>query len=243
MRNMSKYLEEFDKLKFEDIQSFYRKKKFLEISETLNGIKSVIEIGCGESSIFEYRQWQKNVLIEPIEEFSKRLSDRIGTQNIKISNCFLEDFCCTDTFDLVVVSCLLHEIPDKHTFMRAVLGLMGENSLLYLDVPNALSMHRYLAVSSGYLDDVFSLTQTSKKMQQSDTVFCTTSLCEFLNKYGLTMTNYGTNFVKFFHHSRMADLLTGGNLGTRELDALYDMQKYFPLNGSEIWAVARKINV
>jgi len=40
MRNMSKYLEEFEKLKFEDIQSFYRKKKFLEISETLNGVLS-----------------------------------------------------------------------------------------------------------------------------------------------------------------------------------------------------------
>lgn len=240
MRNMSKYLEEFDKLEFEDVQSFYRKKKFLEVVDTLQDVKTVIEIGCGESSIFEFRQWQKNALIEPIEEFSNRLSKRINIQNLEISNCALEAFSGTDTFDLVVVSCLLHEIQDKHDFMRAVKSLMHQNSVLYLDVPNAFSMHRYLAVSSGYLTDVFSVTQTSKTMQQGDTVFSAASLGEFFNSCGFTMMETGTNFVKFFHHARMAEMLAAGHLGTEELDAFYDMQKDFPENGSEVWCLARK---
>ena len=242
MRNMNRYLEEFDKLEFESIQSFYRKKKFLEIANTLQEVKSVIEIGCGGSSIFEFRQWQKNALIEPIEEFTIRLGERIDTQNIEILNCTLEALGSTNSFDLVVVSCLLHEILDKHDFMRAVASLMHPDSILYLDVPNAYSMHRYLAVSSGYLEDVFSVTQTSKKMQQSNTVFSVASLREFLCGCGFEITDVGTNFVKFFHHSRMAEMLAAGYLSNKELDAFYEMQKDFPENGSEIWVLARKTN-
>ena len=240
---MQKYLEEFDGLKFEDIQSFYRKKKFLEITDGLNDIKSVVEIGCGVSSIFEFRQWQKNVLVEPEIAFINRLSGRIDVKNIEISNSFLEDFSEPGTFDLVVVSCLLHEIPDKNYFINAISNIMKPGGLLYVDVPNALSMHRYLAVSSNYLEDVFSTTETSKKMQQGDTVYCPVTLTEFISARSFKVVDIGTNFIKFFHHTRMAEILASGELGQKELDAFYDMQKFFPENGSEIWCLARKCNV
>ena len=240
MRNMGRYLEEFDKLKFEDIQSFYRKKKFFEIIDPLQDIKSVIEIGCGESSVFEFKQWKRNVLVEPEFEFINRLSGRTNIDNIYISNSFLENFKGNDTFDLVVVSCLLHEIPNKNNFMKAVWGIMNEGGLLYIDVPNALSIHRYLAVSSKHLDNLFSTTETSKKMQQADTVFFPQGFSDFLTTRGFIIVDIGTNFVKFFHHARMADILATGNLGKKELDAFYDMQKDFPENGSEIWCLAKK---
>lgn len=242
MRNMDKYLEEFDKLEFESIQAFYRKRKFFEVLDTQREFNSVVEIGCGESSIFEFRQWHKNALIEPIAEFSDRLSKRINIQNIEIINSSLESCTRKHKFDLVVVSCLLNEISDKRNFMRAVARLMKPDSLLYIDVPNAHSMHRYLAVSSGYLENIFSVTETSRTMQQGDIVFSTESLCDFLTTCGFNSIDFGTNFVKFFHHARMAELVDMGYLTDKELDAFYEMQKDFPKNGSEIWVLARKSN-
>jgi trans-aconitate methyltransferase len=243
MRDMSNYVEEFDNLEFEDIQSFYRKKKFFEVTDTLEGIGSTIEIGCGESSIFEFRRWQKNVLIEPVDTFINRLDKRIDTKDIEISNCFLEDFSKSDTFDLIVVSCLLHEISNKINFMDCIRKLMHPKSLLYLDVPNALSIHRYLAVSSGYLDTIYSVTETSRIMQQSNSVFSVVSLEELINSCGFAVIDMGTNFIKFFHHARMAELVAAGHLRDKELDSFYHMQKDFPENGSEIWCLARKNDV
>ena len=242
MRDLKKYLKDFDNLEFENIQASYRKKKFFEVLSNFNDVNHVLEIGCGENSIFEHQVWHSNTLIEPIQEFISRLNHRIDTTAININHCYLEDFKSPKKYDLIVLSCLLHEISDKAYFIGCLKNLMHGKSIIYIDVPNALSVHRHLAVYSGYLNDVYSKTETSEQMQQDDTVFSPDSLSTFLKDCGFEVKDIGTNFVKFFHHSKMAALVEEGHLGKNELDAFYDLEKTFPENGSEIWCVAGKIN-
>ena len=245
MRDLKKYLFDFDNLEFENIQASYRKKKFFEVLSNIDLIEQfnhVLEIGCGENSIFEHQIWHSNTLIEPIPDFISRLNKRIDTTAIDIHQCYLEDFKSTKKYDLIVLSCLLHEINDKAYFMSRLKTLMHEKSKIYIDVPNALSVHRYLAMYSGYLSGIYSKTQTSEQMQQDDTVFSPESLTAFLKECGFEVTSIGTNFVKFFHHARMAALVEEGHLGTTELDAFYDLEKIFHENGSEIWCVAGQSN-
>ena len=84
VRDLDKYLSDFDSLPFEDVQARYRKKNLFEILNKLSAVERVIEVGCGESSIFEYRRFHTEAIIEPIPEFITRLGGQLSLQGVKI---------------------------------------------------------------------------------------------------------------------------------------------------------------
>lgn len=240
MRDLKEYLKNFDELPFENIQSFYRKKNFLEVIHKIPKLCKVVEIGCGESSIFEYKKFQDQTIIEPIGEFLKRLGQRIEIENISVINSMVEDVETDEKFDLVVASCVLHEVEQQDAFIMKLKGFLKDTGYLYIDVPNALSLHRHLAVETGYIPSVYEKTSTQKNMQQNNTVFDGRSLNTFLNLHGLKVTQSGGYFLKPFHHQKMLDLFDTGQLTEIELDGLYEIGKNHENLASEIYALCQK---
>lgn len=238
MRNMEKYLSDFDALPFENIQASYRKRKFFENISKLPEINSVLEIGCGTSSIFEIKKFKINYLIEPVVEFCNRLSKRTSISDIVICNDFLEDSNLQSTFDLVVISCVLHEVPNPDKFIRKAISYLGSNGYIYIDVPNAKSFHRYLAVSTGHLKSIYDVSTTQRHMQQSAHVFTTETLRSYLEGHGLQVLESGGYFIKPFHHQRMQVLVDQNIITKVDLDGFFDLGESLGEFGSEIYALA-----
>ena len=63
-------------------------------------------------------------------------------------------------FDLVVVSSLLHEVPDPGALLRAIHSACGPSTIVHVNVPNVRSFHRLLAVEMGVIDSVFTQSET-----------------------------------------------------------------------------------
>ena len=240
MRDMNKYLSDFDALPFEKIQAKYRKKKFFENVSTLKNINSVLEVGCGTSSIFETKKFKSNYLVEPIKVFCDRLSNRINVSDIVIKNCFLEESRLEKTFDLVVLSCVLHEVPDADRFLREAIKYLNPNGYIYIDVPNAKSLHRQLAVATGYLKSIYVTSTTQQTMQQSANIFTRETLKYFLEQYGLNVIDSNGFFIKPFHHERMQFLVDQGVISDDDLEGFFILGNLMGEFGSEIYAIANK---
>lgn len=240
MRDMEKYLVDFDSLPFENVQAIYRKKKFFQKISKLDHIKSVLEVGCGTSSIFEQNKFKCNYIVEPINEFCDRLSKKIDISDVVIQNCFLEDANIDTTFDLVVLSCVLHEVENPEIFLKKAISLLGPEGLIYVDVPNAKSFHRLFAVATGYLNSIYGTTSTQHQMQQSTIVYTEDSLKKILEKNGLKVIDSGGYFIKPFHHERMQLMLDNKIMNDKDLDGLFALGDLIGEFGSEIFALSRK---
>ena len=125
-RNIDKYSQDYiNNYGFESILVKYRRNKVLE---TLNNYKSkrILEIGCGVDSISNYYvNFDKWVIVEPSKKFLKTAVKDKHNSNIEIYSDFFEniiDVLSNKNFDFVILSALLHEVPNTTSFLQKIVG-------------------------------------------------------------------------------------------------------------------------
>ena len=237
MRDLENYYQNFRQLKFEDTMAFYRKKAFLENLPKHQEFVNVLEVGCGESSIFEYKKFKKCTTVDPIEPFLARLKSNPECYHVASHCCSLEDFETAEVFDLIVASCLLHELFDLTPFLRKIRSLLTTNGIFYVDVPNANSFHRHFAIATGHLKNLQDKTTTQLHMQQKQDAFTKDSLISTLEKHDFNVTSCKGYFIKPFHHKRMFDLIKSGTFTKADLDGFYLVGKELDDFAAEIFAI------
>lgn len=249
MRDIKKYVEEYKAVDydFEKTLVRYRRKKVLEILDR-HKPKNILEIGCGMDSIANYYTNYDNFLIvEPSQEFASKAIKK-QNEKIKVYVDFIEnkiDILKYEYFDFILLSSLLHEIPDPQGFLKSVVSLCKEETILHINVPNSRSFHLLWAYEAGIIKKMDELTATAYKLQQN-TAFNAEKLSDLVQSCGLDILDKGSYFLKPFNHQKMAMSLKGENdknggalLDDRLLDGLYSMTKYMPDLGCEIFINAK----
>ena len=234
------YQQMYDELPFEETMAAFRKNiviKFL----TDRKCKNILEVGCGNDSIINhYKDFEKAVVVEPSPVFFERLK-KINTDPAK-EIIFINDFFSaalkhqydfTKT-DAVVISGLLHELPEPEKLLKDVFTIIGNETAVHINVPNANSFHRLLAVEAGIIKDVKELSVLQKQLKQPHT-FTLSDLKSLAQICGFTVFEEGSYFIKPFTHKQMAFLQMQPMFGKSIIDGLDKMIKYFPENGSEIF--------
>ena len=241
MRNLDGYTSEYLDLPFERILESYRRGAVINYIHQ-NNSKKILEVGCGVNPIFtSLDQACKVTVIEPSKElFDIALFKSKCYKNSRVVNTILEDFESSNEFDLIVLSSILHEVTDKKKFMEKVLSLSGTGTKIYINVPNAKSIHRLLAVCMGLIEDEFEISDTQLKMQQLSKPFTTESLSNFVQNCGFHVIDFGTIFVKPFTHKQMQSLVDSAFLNEDILNGLNKLALYLPEIGSEIWMSVKR---
>jgi SAM-dependent methyltransferase len=203
----------------------------------------VIEIGCGrESAIVDappVRAWH---VVEPSPAFALRaraLADRfpglrVHQQTLEQGAIALRDV----RPDVVLVSALLHEVADDERFLSALRVLCGPHTRVHIDVPNALSLHRQMAVAMGLLATPYAETTRARVLQQHRT-YDIAQLQRTLTRHGFAIERTGSYYLKPFSHAQLADALRAGIITDAYLRACDDLSAVAPALGAEIFAVAR----
>jgi len=224
----------------------YRRRLVLE---KLSAIKpeTVVEVGCGAELLYQHyiqaggavEQW---VIVEPGSEFYG-IASKSGLPNLSVIQGFFEEVILQIKAilptppDLIIISGVLHEVASPRELLRAAQSIMGEQSVLHVNVPNATSLHRMLAKSMGLINDVKDLSTRNLELLQHR-VYDAASLREDLEATGLAVVNGGGYLVKPFTHEQMQTI--SPQLGEAVLDGLYQMGKDHPELASEIYLEARK---
>ncbi|NTW98368.1 MAG: class I SAM-dependent methyltransferase [Geobacteraceae bacterium] len=241
----SAYLADYG---FESVMVHYRRKLLLERLEKYRPA-IVVEIGCGSELLYE--AWLKQggaaerwVTVEPASQFAE-LARTSNLPKLQVICDFFENAVdeakkkLTSEPDMVICSCLLHEVPSASELLLAIARIMGEHSLLHLNVPNSESFHRRLAKSMGLIVNTKAMSDRSISLLQNR-VYDMQSLRSDLAAAGLEVIEEGGYLIKPFTHKQMEQ--TVPVIGDQVLDGLYLLGKELPDQASEIFVEARRLN-
>jgi 2-polyprenyl-3-methyl-5-hydroxy-6-metoxy-1,4-benzoquinol methylase len=234
---MEQYIKEYNKHNFEAVQVSYKQKKVLE-QLRLYPHKNILDIGCGPSPLFIYTDdFDTMTVVDPETEFienAKRLSQ--GNTRIKCVCGFFEETVAelSSTSDFIVVSGLLHEIEQPDVFMEALKSVCTVDTVVYINVPNAYSLHRILAREMGLIKEVTDKSDAQIRLQQQST-FSMETLSELIESHHFTIIDKGAFFIKPFTHRQMHAMLAARIIDFNVLDGLYKLSEYLPEYGSEIY--------
>lgn len=230
---------------FEATMVAYRQRFVLERLQAIRPAV-VVEVGCGTELLYKrYLQRAAPILkwitVEPSAAFhaAAASADLPGLEAI---HGFFED--CTNAVnaslpsppDMIIASSVLHEVANSAELLTAMRGIMGPNSILHVNVPNAHSFHRQLAKSIGLIHKTTEMSERNKQLLQYR-VYDVRSLEKDLGDAGCRVVATGGYFIKPFTHEQMRSVAS--ELGANVLDGLFQMGKEHPDMASEIYAEAR----
>lgn len=239
-RDLIDYQENYFKQPYEKYQVGFRKRKLIEILNRYNH-NNLLEVGCGLESIFlDFDSYEKLTIIEPGEMFYNKTKEDIKTienQNVLIVKTLFQDseiFFQNEIFDFILISCLLHEIPDHKIFFNTLKKISSTNTIIHINVPNANSFHRLLAFEMGIINSVFEMSKSNIQFQQLQ-VFDIDSLVDICENNGFQIVESGSYSFKPFTHSQMQEMIDNNLMTEKMLEGMYRMDKYLPNFGSEIY--------
>jgi SAM-dependent methyltransferase len=241
-RDLVDYVAQYRALPFEPLQAGFRRRRVLA-QVRAHAPRRLLEIGCGEAPLFVDLPGVATAVIEPAAAFAanaRRLAAGHGTTVVEQ---YAEDVPVADLggpFDMVVLSCLLHEVPDPQRLLAAARGFCATGGVLHVNVPSAHSLHRLLAVAMGLIPDPATESDTQRTMQQRG-VYDAAGLERELTEAGFRIRERGSIFVKPFTHAQMQHLVDDGFLTPRMLDGLDALAATLPDLGSELWADAEPV--
>ena len=181
---------------FEAVMVHFRRQKVLEILNHYKP-KSILEIGCGTKSIFDfYFEYERFVVVEPSELFCDSIiKSKHYNPKVTIYQGFLENQVATlkkQKFDFIILSSLLHEVQNPLEFLQVVAKLCDKNTILHINVPNNKSFHLLWAYEAGLIKHIGQLTNTAVKMQQNS-AFDKESLAKIVKTAGFQILANNAN--------------------------------------------------
>ena len=202
-RDLLDYQSHYAKQPYEKYQVHFRKKKLKEILSRYPHMH-MLEVGCGMESLFlDIDDFNKFTIVEPADMFyEKALVDMEDCSNkrIRILNGFLEESVTElseDSYDFILISSLLHEINDVDLFLKSIYKLASKNTILHINVPNADSFHRLLAVEMGLIKSQFEKSNNNVEFQQN-MIFNMSRLRLVAENVGFEVVEEGSYSVKPF---------------------------------------------
>ena len=236
MRDIEDYTKKYAERSFEKYQIKYRRKKVLEQIDRYRP-SNILELGCGMEPLFLYLDNVRSTIVEPSEKFylnAEKMAKGRGKNIRLINDYFDEDIGVGKDYDMIICSGLLHEVERPFEFLRSIRNICREDTVVHINVPNAYSVHRLLALEMGLLSDVHGFSERNITYQQNS-VFDLTSLKAILTDAEMEIIEEGSYFVKFFSHEQMLRLIDKQIISEDILDGLYNLEKYMPGLGSEIF--------
>lgn len=241
-RDIVEYTAAYERLPFEPIQAAYRRKLVLAQVARCKPAR-LLEVGCGHAPLFTDLQGMQVTVVEPSPVFAENARQQaLGRPDVQVVQAMVEDLPLTaDLPGMIVLSCLLHEVEDPHALLKAVRRLCAADTVLHVNVPNARSLHRLLAVAMGLIASPGEISDTQRAMQQRATYDRDTLHAE-LDRAGFEVQAGGSIFVKPFTHAQMQQLVDQGFMTPAMLDGLGRLAESSPELGSEIWVNAKARN-
>ncbi len=244
LRDIEAYQRAYAASDFEPVQARMRRRMLLELLARWQP-RRVLEVGCGNAALFtDYTAFERFCVVEPGAAFAAQARQCAGDDSrIHVITSFMEDaagLLAEERFDCIVLSGLLHEVPDATSLLAVVRSLCQAGTQVHVNVPNAHSLHRLLALEMGLISDVRQLSDNQRDLQQPRT-FDIHSLGALCTRAGFTVIEQGSYFIKPYTHRQMAQLQDIGLLDQRMLDGLYGLTRHLPDMGSEIFVNLRPV--
>lgn len=242
-RDLTEYAARYAALAFEETQVEYRREVVLQVLAESGG-RRILEIGCALHPLCNFATaFDRWTIVEPAPVFAEaaRISTA-GDARVMVFEDTIEGACARGTIrrgdhDVILLSSLLHEVPSPEGVLRGVHTLSDASTRVHVNVPNATSLHRELAVAMGIIPSVYEPSAQQRTLAQPR-IYDIASLEALLVQTGFVVTARGGYLLKPFTHAQMQALVSLGTIDRSLLDGLHALGKKFPALASEIFVNA-----
>ena len=246
MRDIKDYQEKYKDEPFEQYQVFFRRKKVLELLDKYPH-HNLLEVGCGLNPLFtDIDIFETMTIVEPATDFIHIAKEKAAKRKeIHCIQGFLEERIkdiqrLKIEFDYIVVSGLLHEVESPELLLKSLYMLCGEDTVVHINVPNALSFHRIIAFEMGVIESIYQRSEMQDMLQQKQRTYDLNSIRKTVEEAGFEILEEGTYFPKFLSHMQLQKAMDAGIIDTKILDGIYYLGEYVPQYGSELYVQLRK---
>ncbi len=231
---------------FEAVLVQYRQRLLTERLQVLRP-KVVLEVGCGPNLVYAHylRAGGSEIawtIVEPAHVWCASAREK-KLPGMRVVEGFIEDSvdavmaALPKAPDLVICAGVLQEVISAQAMLIAIQKIMGKQSVLHINVANAASFHRRLAVCMGLIKTPETFSERNIQAQQHR-VYTFETLIADVESAGFSVLRQGGHFVKPFTHAQMAAITPA--LGEAVLDGLYEMGKLDYEAACEIYVEVRK---
>lgn len=204
--------------------------------------RRLLEVGSGlEPLLLHLPAVEAYTLVEPVPEFCARARALAGEgRRVRVHQGYLEEVAAElgQDFDLIVVSSLLHEVPEPTRLLEAVRGLCAPQTVVHVNVPNVRSLHRVLALEMGLIGQLSEPSEMERRFGRH-TRFDRQSLVSSVEAAGFEVLRFTTYFFKPFAHAQMEALFDSGIVDRSALGAFERLGEQFPEHGAEMLVEVR----
>jgi SAM-dependent methyltransferase len=245
-RDLEQYARDYQIQPFEPFLVKARQQLWLnKLGDVSNS--SILEIGCASAPAFTWISSCKNLLVlEPSTIFYDQaittFQNSSITYPVEILPLKIEDWLkqVTTPMDVILMSSLLHELPDPQQTLQELRKALSPKGKLFLTVPNAYSFHRRLAVAMGAIADVQSFSGANHHFQQQQ-VFTPIILEDLLNKTGYAIVEAGDYFIKPFTHAQLQKMVDNDIINIDIINGLMKLSAELPGWGAELYRIVKPL--
>ena len=147
---------------------------------------------------------------------------------------FFEDYKPEKKFNTIIMEHILEHVDNPIEIMQLAKKWLEEDGVMLLGVPNALSIHRLVAVKMGLLKTPDELNARDHALGHQR-VYSMTTFLKDIEKAGLKVIEKGGVFFKPLSNAQIEN-----NWNEEMIEGFYELGKDFPENAAELYVVCQK---
>ncbi len=229
---------------FESTLSIYRERKAVEFVHSLGSTSTrILEVGFGFRPIYKSLEaFGAYIGIEPgLAPFEAILAEAANDDRVEVKHGFFNQWALelgNSDFDAIISIGVLQDVPDPREFLRELASLVGPQTLVYLNVPNANSLHRIVGLYSGHLASMEDMSARQTALEAKN-LFTEESLIQTITSSvdNVSIRNSGSFFVKPFTHAQMEEIMNREILGAEVMEGLYGSSGALNGFGAELFVI------
>lgn len=183
---------------WKNLLGLVRLNEFNNFLEYANNSDNVVELGLGDGVFTGMLSqfFKKVIAVDGSSLTIKQVRERLEKKdNIEYILSYIEDLKLDCRIDNIVMSHLLEHIEKPVEALKHLSSFMNKKTILYVSVPNSMSIHRQVAVKMGILKQVDELNETDNRLGHYR-VYSPELFNEHILKAGLKIIKFGGSMIK-----------------------------------------------
>jgi len=198
--NLDEIAKGYNKIheEWKNLESMVRKNEFNKFISHVEKYNNVLEIGLGDGIFTQMlaERFKKVFAVDgsqiTIEDVKNKLSQ---FKNITYIHSYIENLTLNQKVDNIVMSHLLEHLENPVLALIHLKEIMHKDTILYISVPNALSIHRQVAVKMGLLKESTDLNEIDIKLGHKR-VYKPDEFKKDVLEAGLKIIEFGGSMIK-----------------------------------------------